>query len=137
MKRVELINITKETVLLADQRDHYQPSAASQINRIADSCGEIAIDASIDIKNIKIKKLCQVNQGVTSERYVAVHPDVWEDLHMIKQEEINELERELKESKDRLNYESVLLKENKEINKQLINATLLQRIEWVFTGVKV
>ncbi len=136
MKEVDFVEIKTRKVLVHKMDDYYRYQTMDGIDSIVHDSMEI-IPEIIKEKNTEIKRI--VNDGI--ESYFSVDRLVWEKLCLFENPvTVNSLIEE----RDRLENESMLWKNEaidslrrfKDLNSHCKNASLWQRIKWVFTGFK-
>jgi len=137
MKRVKLIKLKDEDIMIDNGRDHiqYRTQDTGPATRIAYS--DEFVVGFIEEQTLPIQKV--VDHGV--EHYIAVERNVWEYLYCIEnpvtaksqEEKISSLKTE---SRRWHNEAERVANSFKRFQKNTFGASLLTRIKWVFTSVK-
>ncbi|MEK0326032.1 MAG: hypothetical protein QQN63_10050 [Nitrosopumilus sp.] len=139
MKRVKLIKFKDEDIMVGDMMDLYEQHfmSCNSPNRIIDSYGEY-VPEFCSKETLPIRRV--VDHGV--EHYIAVSEKIWEYLYCIE----NPVTAKTQEAKiQKLSEESeswhreaeCISRSFKRFKSNVFGTSLLTRIKWVFTGVKL
>jgi len=144
MKEVQLIRIDSGKALINNMQDHYQISHCAPLDSarfIKNSDMEYVQHSQIEVENIPIQRIHDHGH----EHYIAVPLKVWEYLYLLENpvtaksqgkriESLKSDNEHLSVKRNQAEYQIKYL--NGEIDK-IEKASLLNRIKWIFTGVRL